>query len=353
MSYDENFNNTLAIWTAFGGRGSLLFTNPSLTWQKRYYNDFGYAAYGSERQIRVYDNGNVQIAPYIAKTPYMSYFNKTTKQWTVVSVAWWGHGQPDILWAGDGVFLARIVGFANIIASFDGITWHNAGYCVGAQNSMTCGVYDIDTGCGIVGWWYYKTPIYYSYDSLTQRTEWPLLGADGVSVPVFWCLTNHKGLFVGIIAGDKEIAVASPLSPGVWTTTIQEDLVETSYMHLRSVHGKLFVMKWRYIDSTFHVRLCVVNDSATQLTETNLSHVGNLANNNIPSPQNIMWIEEWGRYALLKESMLYTSIDGLYWEGTHQSGFTTVQYEVFQGAIYIPGDGFYVKGNGYVYYAPY
>ena len=34
MSYDKRFNNTLAIWTAFGGRGNLLFTIPTLTWQR-------------------------------------------------------------------------------------------------------------------------------------------------------------------------------------------------------------------------------------------------------------------------------------------------------------------------------
>ena len=78
MSYDRNFNNTLAIWTAFGGRGSIVLPIPTLSWTKKYYNNFGYTQYGSERQINVYDNGNAQIAVYYAKTPYMSYWNKTT-----------------------------------------------------------------------------------------------------------------------------------------------------------------------------------------------------------------------------------------------------------------------------------
>jgi len=30
-----------------------------------------------------------------------------------------------------------------------------------------------------------------------------------------------------------------------------------------------------------------------------------------------------------------------------------LQYDTFDGAIYIPGDGFYAKASGYVYYAPY
>jgi hypothetical protein len=98
--------------------------------------------------IDVHDNGNAQIAVYYAKTPYMSFINKTTKQWTVVSVPWWGYGEPEVLWAGDGVFLAKIVGIANIILSFDGITWHNAGYCQGAYNAMTCGTYDINRNVG-------------------------------------------------------------------------------------------------------------------------------------------------------------------------------------------------------------
>ena len=38
------------------------------------------------------------------------------------------------------VCLACIVGMANIIASFDGITWYNAGYCEGAKNDMICGL---------------------------------------------------------------------------------------------------------------------------------------------------------------------------------------------------------------------
>lgn len=353
MSYDRNFNNTLAIWTAFGGRGGLILPIPTLSWQKKYYHSFGYTQYESETKITVHDNGNVQIAVYHAKTPYMSYYNKTTGQWTVVDVSWWGYGEPDVLWAGGGVFLAKITGFANIIASFDGITWHNAGYCVGAQNSMITGAYDTNNGSGIVSWWYYKSPVYYSFDSLTERTEWTLVGEDGVSVPIFKYLTTHKGNFVGVVGGDKSIAAASSATPGSWTTTIPEDLNETSYMFIRSVNEKLFVMKWRYVSGVYHVNLCVMNDNATELTETNLSHVGDLANNNIPNPQNIIWMADWGKFALFNESMLYVSADGLTWEGVEQPGFTTTTYDTFGGAIYVPGDGFYVKASGFVYYAPY
>jgi hypothetical protein len=116
-------------------------------------------------------------------------------------------------------------------------------------------------------------------------------------------------------------------------------------------------MKFNYTnvggDYTYYVKLCVMNDDATQITETNLSWVGDLANNNTPNPRNIIWMEDWGKFALLKESMLCVSNDGLYWEGVEQPGFTTSQYDTFNGAIYIPGDGFYVKASGYVYYAPY
>ncbi|MBG9544658.1 hypothetical protein ABE29_18340 [Cytobacillus firmus] len=352
MSYHRNFNNTLAIWAAFGGRGELILPIPTLSWQKKYYSDFGYTQYGSEKQIKVHDNGNSQIAVYYAKTPYMSYFNKSTGEWTVVDVPWWSYGQPEILYAGGGVFLAKIVGLANIIASFDGITWHNAGYCQGAQNSMTTGAYDSSIGSGVVSWWYYKSPVYYSFDSLTERTAWTLVGADGSSVPIFSYMTTHKGKFVGVVGGDRSIAAASTSSPGSWTTTIPEDL-NTYYMYIRSVHDKLFVMKYRYVSGIFHVNLCVMNDSATELTETNLSHVGDLANNNIPNPENIIWMEDWGKYALFNESMLYVSADGLTWEGVQQPGFTTTISDTFGGAIYVPGDGFYVKASGYVYYAPY
>ena len=357
MSYDHIFNNTLAIWTAFGGRGDVLFTIPTLSWTKKYYNNFGYTQYGSEKQINVYDNGNAQIAVYYAKTPYMSYWNKTTKQWTVVSVPWWSYGQPEVLYAADGVFIAKIVGLANIIASFDGITWHNAGYCAGAQNAMTCGAYDMARGSGIVSWWYYKSPVYYSFDSLTERTAWTLVGSDGTSVPIFKYLTTHKGNFVGVVGGDKSIAIASSASPGLWTTTIPEDVNDTRYMFIRSINDVLFVMKFNYTnvggDYTYYVKLCVMSDDATQITETNLSWVGDLANNNIPNPRNIIWMEDWGKFALLKESMLCVSNDGLYWEGIEQPGFTTSQYDTFDGAMYIPGDGFYAKASGYVYYAPY
>ncbi|MEQ2464721.1 hypothetical protein [Niallia hominis] len=352
MSYHRNFNNTLAIWAAFGGRGELILPIPTLKWQRKYYHDFGYTQYGSEGQINVYDNGNAQIAVYYAKTPYMSYFNKSTGKWAVVSVPWWSYGQPEILWAGDGVFLAKIVGMANIIASFDGVTWYNAGYCQGAQNSMTTGAYDSSRGSGVVSWWYYKSPVYYSFDSLTERTAWTLVGSDGSSVPIFSYMTTHKGKFVGVVGGDRSIAVASTSSPGSWSTTIPEDL-NTYYMYVRSVHDKLFVMKYRYVSGIFHVNLCVMNDSATELTETNLSHIGDLANNNNPNPENIIWMEDWGKYALFNESMLYVSSDGLTWEGVEQPGFTTTNSDTFGGAIYVPGDGFYVKASGYVYYAPY
>ena len=170
---------------------------------------------------------------------------------------------------------------------------------------------------------------------------------------VFKYLTAHKGLFVGIVGGEAKIAAASSASPGAWTTTIPDDLNGTRYMFIRSVHDKLFVMKWRYVSNTYQVKLCVMNDSATQITETNLSHTGDLASNYIPNPQNIIWMETWGKYVLFSEGKLYVSVDGLTWKGTEQPGFTTALYETFGGAIYIPGKGFYVKGNGYVYYAPY
>ncbi|MFA9399448.1 MAG: hypothetical protein ACERKV_14440 [Clostridiaceae bacterium] len=353
MGYNKNLNNALAIWAALGGRGEVVFGIPILAWSKMYYSDFGYIQYGGETRIDVYDNGNAQIAVYYAKTPYMSYYNKTTKQWTVVDCVWWNYGVPRILWAGDGVFLACITGLANIIASFDGITWYNAGYCVGAKNDMMVGAYDITRSCGIVSWWYYQSPVYYSYDSLEERTEWTLVGADGTSVPTFKYLTAHKGLFVGINGGQNSIATASPASPGVWTTTVPEDLNGTTYKFIRSVNGKIFVMKYRNVNGIYQVNLCVMDDAATEFVETNLSHIGDLADNHIPNPQNIIWMEDWGKYALLSEGMLYVSADGMTWEGVEQPGFTTSQYEIFEGAIYIPGDGFYVKGNGYIYYAPY
>jgi hypothetical protein len=353
MSYDQTYNNTLAIWTAFGGRGRILFSPPRLTWQKRYYNDFGYSKYGSQTQINVYDNGNAQIAVYNAKTPYMSYYNKSTKRWTRVSVPWWSYGEPEVLYSGNGVFLAKITGMANIISSFDGITWYNSGYCQNAYNAMVTGAYDSSRNCGVVGWWYHTSPLYYSYDSLEERTEWQLVGGDGKSVPVFKHLTAHKGNFVGIKDSDKSIATAGSATPGVWTTTIYEDLNETSYSYVRSIHGKLFVMKYRYINGTYQVTLCTMNDSANQIYESNLTHIGDLADNRIPNPKNIIWIEEWGHFALFNEGKLYVSTDGLTWESETQPGFSTSNYELFDGAIYIPGDGFYVKGNGYVYYASY
>lgn len=105
MTYDRNFNNTIAIWTAFGGRGELILPIPTLNWQRKYYYDFGYSKYGTETQIKVHDNGNAQVAVYHVKTPYMSYFNQSTKKWTIVDVPWWSYGAPEVLWAGGGVFL--------------------------------------------------------------------------------------------------------------------------------------------------------------------------------------------------------------------------------------------------------
>lgn len=246
------------------------------------------------------------------------------------------------------MFLAKIVGLANIIASFDGVTWHNAGYCTGAQNAMTTGAYDSTRGSGVVSWWYYKSPVYYSFDSLTERTAWTLVGADGSSVPIFSYLTAHKGKFVGVVGGNKSIATANSSTPGSWTTTIQEDVNQTNYMFIRSINDKLFVMKYRYVSGIYHVKLCVLDDNATTLTETNLSHTGDLADNNIANPQNIVWVPDWGKYALFTEGMLHTSVDGFTWEGVEQGGLTVANSDTFGGAIYVPGDGFYVKASGNV-----
>lgn len=354
MTYDRNFNNTLAIWTAFGGRGSVLFTIPTLSFTRKSYSHFGYSSVGGETKIDVYDNGVAQIAAYYAKSPYMSYYNKTTKKWTKISVSWWNNGAPDILYAGNGVFIAKMVGLANIIASFDGITWYNAGYCAGAKNSMTCGAYDMNRGSGVVSFWYYKTPIYYSFDSLTQRTAWTLSGSDGESVPIFKYMTTHKGHFVGVVGGGESIARASTSSPGSWGITIAEDLRETKYMYIRSVNDVLFVLRHRYIDNKYYVSLCVLDDTANYITPTNLSFVGDLSDNRIASPQNIIWMEDWGKFAVFTEGMLYVSNDGITWEGKAQIGLTTRDLVTFGGAIHVPGEGFYINTNdGYTYYAPY
>lgn len=351
MSYDAKFNNVLAIWTAFGARGKVVLDMPSLTWTKKYYRDFGYTQYGSETTINVYNNGNAQIAVYAAKTPYMAYWNKSTKQWTIANVSWWSNGPPEILYAADGVFLAKIVGYGNIIASFDGITWYNAGYCTGGKNALTCGAYDVSTKCGVVGWWYYLTPLYYSYDSLQERTAWTLVGSNGNSVPVLKYITTHKGHFIGVVSGDKSISKASSASPGSWSTTIAADTKDTRYMFIRSINNVLFLMKYNYSNSIYDVKLCVMSDDGTQITETNLGWTGDLTSNNVPNPRNILWMADWGKFVLFKEKSMCLSSDGITWEHIDQPGLVTNHAHTFDGAIYVPQDGFYVKGSGYVYYA--
>ncbi|KAB2953716.1 hypothetical protein F9B85_03605 [Heliorestis acidaminivorans] len=355
MTYRSNFNNPLVLWTAFGGRGTLLPPKPVLQWQKKYYNDFGYSRHQSENRISVHNNGQAQICVYHARTPYMSYFNHSTKRWTVVGVSWWSHGVPEILWAGDGVFLAKITGFGNIIASFNGITWHNAGYCLNAQSEMITGAYDMNRNSGIVGWWFARSPLYYSFDSLTERTEWTLVGADGFSVPVFNSLTAHKDRFVGVVDNRREIATASSASPGTWNKTIEEDDQSIRYALIRSVHNKLFGRRYWSVGFNSHqIQLCVLNDNATEVTETNLSFVGSLDDNRAPNPENIIWMEQWGRYLLFSENRIYLSADGLEWESWEQTGFTTAADHAFRGAIYVPGNGFYITVNGgYVYFASY
>lgn len=53
------------------------------------------------------------------------------------------------------------------------------------------------------------------------------------------------------------------------------------------------------------------------------------------------------------KSVSKVSDEGLTWEGTEQPGVTVSENYTFGGAIYVPGDGFYIKAGGYVYYAPY
>ncbi|ADI00475.1 hypothetical protein [Salisediminibacterium selenitireducens] len=348
MTYHAGFNNPLAIWTAFGGKGEMEMSIPVLGWTKRYRSYFGYSSTGGETRISVFDNGNAQIAVYYAKNPNMSYFNHSTGEWTLSPVTWWNHGEPEILHAADGVFLAKITGFGNIIASFDGITWHNAGYCTDASNAMVGGAYDVTTNAGIVTWWSSAKPLYHTYDDLTERTEWPLI----TSAPVLRYVTHHKGRYVGVESGDRDLWTAMTNTPGFWAIGISEDSHDSRYMFITSVHNRLFVMRWRRPNNDdYVVTLCVVSDNVSQITETNLEHVGPLADNRIPNPQNILWMASWGKYVLFNEGTMHLSDDGLYWEAIPQPGLTTQQYETFGGAIYVPGHGFYIKGNGYVYEA--
>jgi hypothetical protein len=276
----------------------------------------------------------------------------------VAQCSWWENGEPEILYADNGVFLAKITGLANIIASHDGITWHNAGFCEGAYNAMTTGAYDAEESSGIVSWWYEKTPIYQSFDSLEEKTEWTLIEPkEEKMVPIFKYLTAHKGNFVGVVGGDKSIATASSTAPDEWIITIPEDENDTRYMFIRSVNDKLFVTKFNYQkkggEYIYNVKLSVMSDDATQITETNLSWVGDLASNSISNPRNIIWMDEWNKYALFTEKMMYLSDDGISWKGVNQPDLAVSQYDTFDGAIYIPGDGFYIKASGYIYFAPY
>jgi hypothetical protein len=330
----------------------------ALSWKKLTYEDFGYEQMDGQEQINIYDNGNAQIAIYKAKVPYVSYYDKDKEEWALSESSWWENGEPEIMYADDGIFLAKITGMANVIASHDGITWYNAGYCEGAYNAMTTAAYDVDNSSGIVSWWYEQTPLYYSFDSLEEKTAWTLVKPNEENaVSIFKYLTTHKGNFVGVVGGDKSIAVASSSTPDAWTTTIHEDEKDSRYMFIRSVNERLFVMKFNHRakgdEHIYNVRLYAMSDDAAQLEETNLSWVGDLANNHIPNPRNIIWMDEWNKYALFSEKMLYLSDDGITWKGVEQPDLTVSQYDTFNGAIYIPGDGFYVKASGYVYYAPY
>ena len=124
-------------------------------------------------------------------------------------------------------------------------------------------------------------------------------------------------------------------------------------MFIRSINNVLFVMKYNYSNSIYDVKLCVMSDDATQITETNLSWNGNLDNNNIPNPKNIIWMPDWGKFVLFKEKSMCLSTDGLTWDHEDQPGLTTNLAHTFDGAIYVPGSGFYVKGSGYVYFGSY
>jgi hypothetical protein len=64
-------------------------------------------------------------------------------------------------------------------------------------------------------------------------------------------------------------------------------------------------------------------------------------------------MNEWKKYALFTEKMMYLSDDGIRWKGVEQPDLSVSQYDTFDGAIYIPGDGFYIKASGYIYFAPY
>ena len=58
MAYDRMFNNTMAIWTAFGGT---IEPSMDLGWIKVYAPTFGFTGTSGSDYFSVYDNGNACI----------------------------------------------------------------------------------------------------------------------------------------------------------------------------------------------------------------------------------------------------------------------------------------------------
>lgn len=359
MAYDRMFNNTMAIWAAFGGE---IVPSLELGWIKLYASTFGFTGTSGSDYFSVYDNGNACIVISRGTRNHLtrSYYDKTERAWKNISFSP-GQYYKSIIAAQNGVFLCadtfNIRGY--IYTSKDGKNWINTHH-TSYGNIVMCGA---TNGIGgVTSRWYVYAPVFIK-SNINTGGAWTMVGT--YYKDDMLCYTNmtyHKDRYVGIAPDPindgthKGGLLISTNGGASWQRQIQFPKNQSekifSWIDVRSVHGKLFVESYGYTNTDeHHYYIGLMNDSASDYrTVLHTSDSSSSDSSVIPHLSTMIYVDSLGMYMMFAKNILYYSYDGANWKTSPQKNFNDGK----STAIYIPGDGFYVGcGSSYVYYAPY
>ncbi|MEG1447377.1 MAG: hypothetical protein RSC58_08945, partial [Ruthenibacterium sp.] len=204
-----DFNNMLAVWTAFQGEIKI---GPPFVWRKMFASNFGFANADYMDAFSIYTNGKAFNAR-ASKSASVSYYDTKTRRWV--------NTNPDTKIAGlngeNGLYLGNRD--EAIYTSADGVSWRYVGSCYGMAVDNVIDTSTNGTG-GIICDWSVATPLYYR-TSLIPSAPWTL-----VKTLTFTNMLCHKNRYfclggMGYPSNPAEMGIYTSSTGATWTRTMQ------------------------------------------------------------------------------------------------------------------------------------